>query len=151
MDASQDSKDTEPVSHHGRGDGEGAPPGLGALGWNARQPGAGVLGGKARGSPETRGLGGETVGLLEVSEVKRPVAPSSHPSRSAGPAPSLLFPLLCNVPPVLCSSLPSAPSLPVSSRRGFYITEDQDTTPRSELMPQLTEEASHKQEISPVL
>lgn len=72
------------MSHHGRGDGEGAPPGLGALGWEARQPGAGVLGGKARGAPETRGLGGETVSLLEVSGVKRPVAPSFHHSVSAG-------------------------------------------------------------------
>ena len=139
------------MSHLGRGDGEGAPPGLGALGWDARQPGAGVLGGKVRGAPETRGLGGETVSLLEVSEVKRLVDPSSHHSGSAGPASSLLFPLLCNVSPVLCSSLPSAPFLPVSSRRGFYITEDQDTSPRSELKPQLTKETSHKQEISPVL
>lgn len=132
--------------------GKGRLLGWGALGLEARQPGAGVLGGKARGAAETRGLGGERISLLEVSEVRRLAAPSSrHRADQLGR--HLLSYFLCCVMLLQFCVPPRLLHRPCLCPPGEVFISLRTKTPARGLnsTPQLTEETSDKQEITPVL
>lgn len=131
-DASEGSKCAESVSGAAGSGEEGASPWGRGLGQEARWPGAGIPGGKARGAPETRGwVERERSSLLEGSKVKRRlVVPSSahrHVSRASVFSALYFFPL-CNVALVLCVP-PHPPHHPWQCPPGEVSTSLRTKTP----------------------